>query len=209
MWSAYAVPVSIEEEAVVSREQCRLLSWLEMRRDNAEIPRPIFKQAVDQLLISRRLESLAVVAERHAIPAGFAAAAPLNDRQRHEELDRIESGLRRNYLNQYAGRHVVDNRFVVLHLTDDVRLIVMSLRQHASFGTRVWAQAARFALPELENAMVRLHRDLLDLAETESVTSLHFDIAANVVVVGASEDIQGLQTRLRRRGRGRSCPATT
>jgi hypothetical protein len=97
----------------------------------------------------------------------------------------------------------------VLHLTDEVRHIVMSLRQHASVGTRVWAQAARFALPELENAMVRLHRDLLDLAETESVTSLHFDIAANVVVVGASEDIQGLQTRLRRRGRGRSCPATT
>jgi hypothetical protein len=87
----------------------------------------------------------------------------------------------------------------VLHLTGELRRIVMSMRQRASFGTRIWAEPARFALAELEYAMVRLHRDFEQLMETESVTSLHFDIEANTVVVGASEDIAGLQERLPQR----------
>jgi hypothetical protein len=124
--------VSIDDEAIVTREQCRLLSWLEVRRDNEEIARSAFKQAFNELLMSRELESLAVIAERCAIPAGFAPTRPLDGHQRHQELDWIETGLRRTYLSQYAGRHIVDDRFVVLHLTDDVRLIVMSLRRHAS-----------------------------------------------------------------------------
>ena len=48
-------------------------------------------------------------------------------------------------------------------------------------------------------SVVRLHCDFERLTETEAVNSLRFDIEANTVIVGASKDIAGLQTRLRQR----------
>jgi hypothetical protein len=65
-------------------------------------------------------------------------------------------------------------------------------RRWASFGSRIWAQPARFTLVELEYAMLRLKRDRIP-----EISALHFDIEHNTVVAGVISDAAAWQQRLR------------
>jgi len=181
--------VGIEDEAELAREQCRVWSWLEVRRNEGELSPEQFGRALEEL---REPDELSAAVIRYGVPDGFGPVPALQDDQRHRELDSIEAGLRKTFLERYGGRHVVVNRFVVLHVTHELPHTLSGPRRRASFGTRIWAQPARFTLVELEYAMLRLRRDAIP-----EVTSLHFDFEHNTVVVGVASEAEEWQARLR------------
>jgi hypothetical protein len=182
--------VAIEDEAALSREQCRVWSWLEVRRDEGEISPVEFARALDEL---REPEQLSAFVITHGIPDAFGPVPAFTDTQRKQELDTVEADLRRTFLDSYGGRHVVVNRFVVLHVSGELANALAVPRRVASFGSRIWAQPARFTLVELEYAMLCLKRD----AQERAITGLRFDIEHNRVVVSTHGDAEELQSRLR------------
>ena len=186
----YALRVAIEDEAALSREQCRVWSWLEVRRDEGEISAVEFARALDEL---REPDQLSAFVITQGIPDSFGPVPAFTDTQRKQELDTVEADLRRTFFDHYGGRHVVVNRFVVLHVTGDLVNALAVPRRVASFGSRIWAQPARFTLVELEYAMLCLKRD----TEERTITGLRFDIEHNRVVVSTNGDPDGLQRRLR------------
>jgi hypothetical protein len=181
--------VAIADEAELAREQCRVWSWLEARRDEGELSTEEFGRAVEGL---REPDELSGFVISRAIPDAFGPVAALKDEQRNQELDWIETRLRRTFMDRYGGRHVVMNRFVVLHVTHELALTLDAARKRASFGSRIWVQPARFTLVELEYAMLRLKRD-----QIPEVTGLHLDIEHNTLVVSVMGDAAAWQERLR------------
>jgi hypothetical protein len=181
--------VRVSDEAGLAREQCRVWSWLEARKDAGEVSAVEFARAVDEL---REPDQLSAFVISQDIPDGFGPVAPLLDEQRNAELDTIETRLRRMFLERYGGRHVVMNRFVVLHVTQELAHTLDGTRRRATFGTRIWAEPARFTLVELEYAWLRLKRDALP-----EVTSLHFDVEHNSVLARVVGDPDDAQKRLR------------
>jgi hypothetical protein len=182
--------VAIEDEAALSREQCRVWSWLEVRRDEGDISAVEFARALDEL---REPDQLSACVITHGIPDGYGPVPPFTDTQRKQELDTVEADLRRTFLDSYGGRHVVVNRFVVLHVSGELANALAVPRRVASFGSRIWAQPARFTLVELEYAMLCLKRD----SEERAITGLRFDIEHNRVVAATNGNPEQLQNRLR------------
>ena len=88
-----------------------------MRRNEGELSPEEFGRALEEL---REPDELSAAVIRYGVPDGFGPVPALQDDQRHRELDSIEAGLRKTFLERYGGRHVVVNRFVVLHVTHEL-----------------------------------------------------------------------------------------
>jgi hypothetical protein len=181
--------VAITDEAELAREQCRVWSWLEAWRAEGEVSPEEFARAVDTL---REPDELSAFVITRSIPDGFGPVPAFEDQQRNQELDHIETLLRRTFLERYGGRHVVMNRFVVLHLTQELAYTLDAARKRASFGSRIWAQPARFTLVELEYALLRLRRDGIP-----EVTGSRLDMEHNAVSVKVMSETEAWQERLR------------